>query len=99
MNYQILQDLDKKRFNSPQVLRLTIFRTLKIVFFCLSLTFLLWFFLIQDYLLFTFLLGTVLGITAEMLTNSRKAPLKSTPPEKGSYIPEKKIEEKNKVEL
>jgi len=99
MNYQILQDLDKKRFNSPEVLRLIIFRALKIVLFCLSLTFLLWFFLIQNYLLFTSLLGIVLGISAEMLINSRKNRLKYTPPEKESYFPEKKIEEENKVEL
>jgi len=99
MNYQILQHLDRKRFNSPEVLRLTIFRSLKIVLFCLSLTFLLWFFLIQNYLLFTSLLGIVLGISAEMLINSRKSRLKYTPPEKESYFPEKKIEEENQVEL
>ena len=99
MNYQILQDLDKKRFNSPEVLRLIIFRALKIVLFCLSLTFLLWFFLIQNYLLVTSLLGIVLGISAEMLINSRKGRLKYTPPEKESYFPGKKIEEENKVEL
>lgn len=99
MDYQILEDLNKRRFNSPEVLRLTIFRILKIVFFCLSLTFLLGFLLIQNYLLFTFILGTVLGITAEMLINSRKNRLKYTPPEKESYFPEKKIEEENKVEL
>lgn len=99
MNYRVLQDLDKRKFNSPEVLRLTIFRTLKIVFFCLSLTFLLWFFLIQDYLLFTFLLGTVLGISAEMLTNSRKTALKLTPPEKESYFTGKKTVQENKVEF
>ena len=99
MNYQILQDLDKKRFNSPEVLRLTIFRALKIVLFCLSITFLLWFFLIQNYLLFTSLLGIVLGISAEMLINSRKNRLKSTPPEKENYFQEKKTQEENKVEL
>jgi len=99
MDYKILEDLNKRRFNSLEVLRLTIFRTLKIVFFCLSLTFLLWFFLIQNYLLFTFLLGIVLGISAEMLINSRKNRLKYAPPEKESYFSEKRIEEENKVEL
>jgi hypothetical protein len=99
MDYQILEDLNKRRFNSPKVLRLIIFRVLRIVLFCLALTFLLWFFLIQNYLLFTILLGIVFGMTAEILVNSRKGCLKNTAPEKESYFPEKKIEEENKVEL
>jgi hypothetical protein len=99
MDSRILEDLDKRRFNSPDVLRLIIFRVLKIVLFCLSLTFLLWFFLIQNYLLVTALLGIVLGISSEMLINSRKNRVKYSPPEKESYFTEKKIEEKNKVEL
>jgi predicted membrane protein len=99
MDYKILEDLNKKRFNSPEVLRLIIFRALKIVLFCLSLTFLLWFFLIQNYLLFTVLLGIFFGMIAEILINSRKSSLKSTAPNKESYFTEKKIEEENKVEL
>ena len=99
MDSRILEDLNKKRFNSPDVLRLIIFRVLRIVFFCLSLSLLLWFFLIQNYLLFTLLLGIVLGITAETLVNSRKNFSNNSPSEKESYFTGKKLEEENKVEF
>ncbi len=99
MQDKILDDLNKIRFNSPEVLHLVISRALKIVLFCVSLTFLLWFFMIQNYLLFTSLLGIFLGISAEMLIHSRKNRLISAPPERESYFSEKKIEEKNKVGL
>ncbi|HVP37136.1 MAG TPA: hypothetical protein VMT04_09100 [Terriglobales bacterium] len=99
MDNRILEDLNKRRFNSPEVLRLIIFRVLKIVLFCLSLTFLLSFILIQNHLLFTILLGIVLGISAEVLVNSRKGRSRNIPTENGNYCVENKIEEENKVGL
>lgn len=99
MDYKILEDLNKRRFNSPQVLHLIIFRALKILFFCLSLTFLFWFFLIQNYLLFTCLLGIGLGISAEMLVNSRRSRLKASYPETETYFTASKAQEETKVEV
>jgi uncharacterized membrane protein len=92
MDNQILNNLNKKKFSSPEVLSLVLLRVLKIVLFCLSLTFLFWLFLLKNYLLFTFFLGIVLGSVAEILTNSRKGSLKNKPAEE-------KIEEQEKKEL
>jgi uncharacterized membrane protein len=92
MDNQILNNLNKKKFSSPEVLSLVLLRVLKIVLFCLSLTFLFWLFLLKNYLLFTFFLGIVLGSVAEILTNSRKGSLKNKPAEE-------KVEEQEKKEL
>ena len=92
MDNQILNNLNKKKFSSPEVLYLVFLRVLKIVLFCLSLTFLFWLFLLKNYLLFTFFLGIVLGSVAEILTNSRKGSLKDR-------LVEEKVEEQEKKEL
>lgn len=92
MDYQILEILSKKKFSSSEVLYLVIFRVLKIVLFCLCLTFLFWSFLIQNYLLFTFLLGIFWGGVVESIVNSRKSRSKVTPEEKTEYFSEKKVE-------
>ena len=92
MDNQILNNLNKKKFSSPEVLYLVFLRVLKIVLFCLSLTFLFWLFLLKSYIMFTLLLGVVLGSVAEILTNSRKGSLKNKPAEE-------KVEEQEKKEL
>jgi len=92
MDKQVLENLNKKKFNSPEVLYLVLFRVLKIVLFCLSLTLLFWLFLLKSYIMFTLLLGVVLGSVAEILTNSRKGSLKDRPVEE-------KVEEQEKKEL
>ncbi len=92
MDNQILNNLNKKKFSSPEVLYLVFLRVLKIVLFCLSLTFLFWLFLLKSYIMFTLLLGVVLGSVAEILTNSRKGSLKDRPEEE-------KVEEQEKKEL
>jgi uncharacterized metal-binding protein len=76
MDNKILDNLDIKKFGSPEVLSLVLFRVLKIVLFCLSLTFLFWLFLLKNYVLFTLLLGIVLGNIAEIISNLRKGYLK-----------------------
>jgi len=92
MDNKILGNLDIKKFGSPEVLYLVIFRVLKIVLFCLSLTLLFWLFLLKSYITFTLLLGVVLGSVAEILINSRKGSLKDRPVEE-------KVEEQEKKEL
>ncbi len=92
MDNQILDNLNKKKFSSPEVLYLVFLRVLKIVLFCLSLTFLFWLFLLKSYIMFTLFLGVVLGSVAEILTNSRKRSSKDRPEEE-------KVEEQEKKEL
>jgi hypothetical protein len=92
MDNKILDNLDIKKFGSPEVISLVLFRVLKIVLFCLSLTFLFWLFLLKSYIMFTLLLGVVMGSMAEILTNSRKGSLKDRPVEE-------KVEEREKKEL
>ncbi|MFH0930425.1 MAG: hypothetical protein V1890_00610 [Candidatus Zixiibacteriota bacterium] len=92
MDNQILDNLNKKKFSSPEVLYLVFLRVLKIVLFCLSLTFLFWLFLLKSYIMFTLILGVVLGSVAEILTNSRKGSLKDRPEEE-------KVKEQEKKEL
>ena len=92
MDNQILNNLNKKKFSSPEVLYLVFLRVLKIVLFCLSLTFLFWLFLLKSYIMFTLLLGVVLGSVAEIITNSRKGSLKDR-------LVEEKVEEQEKKEL
>ena len=92
MDNNILDNLDIKKFGSPEVLSLVLFRVLKIVLVCLSLTFLFWLFLLKSYIMFTLLLGVVLGSVAEILSNFRKGYLKDRPAEE-------KVEEREKKEL
>jgi hypothetical protein len=92
MDYQILEILNKKKFSSSEVLNLIISRVIKIVLLCLCLTFLFWFFLIQNYLLFALLLGIFWGGIVEGIINSRKNRLKVIPEEKAEYFTEKKVE-------
>ncbi len=92
MDYQVLQILNKKRFSSREVLSLVIFRVLKIVLFCLSLTLLFWFFLIRNYLLFTLFLGAILGGALEIIINSRRSFLKNETENKIESLPDRKAE-------
>jgi len=93
MDNQILNNLNKKKFSSPEVLYLVFLRVLKIVLFCLSLTFLFWLFLLKSYIMFTLLLGVVLGSVAEILSNFRKGYLKDRLEEEKESLSKKNVDE------
>ena len=72
MNHQVLEILNKKKFSAPEVLTLIVFRVVIVVLFCLFLTFLFWFFLVQDYFLLTLLLGVFFGTSVGIIINTRR---------------------------